>query len=229
MLQEVIDNLGKEAETIVHKVLGCNQPEDEVAPVSWNDIVNRKWLIRQRGFFPSEIYNYWGSRKNSYDAFLSVEYIASTEKPLNSIDVQYIDLDKTSLEQNDEVIGALSRARELLDWEDNWDGEGAKQFKEETFKRAENFLRECSNYIFQTFSSRLKAPIVGPTHESALQLLWKLPEFKLLITIPEKSDEPISYFGKDEANAKLFIEGTYIEGGHGKGLFTWIHEEMKNA
>ncbi|HMD68222.1 MAG TPA: hypothetical protein VKF42_05025 [Chitinivibrionales bacterium] len=141
---------------------------------------------------------------------------------------KYVDIVISNADENQSVLRAIADAEEYLSWQEDWDDEGAKPFKRETFERTKKLLMDCNRYVFKNFYYRIVAPEILPGLNGSLKVFWNMANFKLLMTIPEGADLPISYYGEDKSKIQT-VEATFTENVHATGLFNWLYEEMKNA
>lgn len=123
---------------------------------------------------------------------------------------------------------AIDLASKLLEWRENWDDEGAKPFKPATFERVKKFLVGLDDYALNGYDYASQPPKILPGQEGAMELLWLMPSFSILVTVPEDPGAPIAYFGHDSADTQV-IQGKYSESIHASALYSWICQEMRNV
>ena len=131
---------------------------------------------------------------------------------------------------NEELDNSISEAQKLLDWKENWDDEGAKAIKFETFDKVKEFLIDCDCYIQETFDYKIKTPLIGPCSNGNLNIFWKTSKFSLLITVHESGT--ITYYGEEkEEEHPQIVRGKYVDLNrqYTIGLYTWIYKELSKG
>ena len=88
-------------------------------------------------------------------------------------------------------VQVVADAKErLLALEDDWDGEGAPAYCEQTIERAAAFFYQLVE------RSELATPVrILPASEGSIDLHWKTAEFELLVNF--HPDGSVSYYGDD--------------------------------
>lgn len=94
------------------------------------------------------------------------------------------------------ISRAIDESRYIPDWPDNWDGDGAKACKIETWTRATDLLKEVAVRLWQNNSIILPAPFITHGPDASIDFQWIYPDFELLLTIPELETESIAYYGE---------------------------------
>ena len=92
---------------------------------------------------------------------------------------------------SDSHVRVVAEAKErLLALEDDWDGEGAPAYCEQTIEAATAFFSEL------VAKSGLATPIrILPASEGSIDLHWKTARFELLVNF--HPDGSVSYYGDD--------------------------------
>ncbi|MFW9873553.1 MAG: hypothetical protein ACFFG0_10650 [Candidatus Thorarchaeota archaeon] len=95
------------------------------------------------------------------------------------------------------LLNAMLRDSELyiLSLEDNWDGEGGRRFKKETFLRAVRIVRRILDVTGISF-----IPEILPFTNGGIDIHWKNEKFELLVNVPEDLEEEVGYYGDDGGN-----------------------------
>jgi hypothetical protein len=112
-----------------------------------------------------------------------------------------------------ELVDAIVRSRGMLDWPDNWDGEGSKRYLLATWDRAIHFLYDNSEVI-------AAPPIISPAAEGSIDLHWKLPHATLLINIPEDTSEAATFYGDNDMDQ--LVKGNLNTSGDNQWLMLWL-------
>lgn len=91
---------------------------------------------------------------------------------------------------------AIQEARQLLELESNWDGEGAIKIPLLIFNRAIQFLKSYSVFLKTEYSCIIIAPEITPLKNGSIDLYWKIENASLLINIKNGKDEIAYYYGE---------------------------------
>lgn len=118
-----------------------------------------------------------------------------------------------------EFLNEIEAAKDFLGYENNWDGEGSKSYKKETLEKLNQFLLNISQEFFKINKKRIAAPYINPGMDGAIDLHWKTDKFELLLSVPESSDVPITYYGDDYKDN--IIKGTLNIDNFGV-ILSWI-------
>ncbi len=120
---------------------------------------------------------------------------------------------------NSEMERELSYSRKILELKDGWDGEHSRGYMEKTWNKMFNFLEIFSKEYRCITNYFLSKPFIDPGLDGGIDLHWKTNKFELLLTIPEKDNEPLSYYGDDYKSN--IIKGT-LELDNYRVLLSWI-------
>lgn len=112
--------------------------------------------------------------------------------------------------QSDSILAeAIHSSRGILELKDDWDEEGSPGYKESTWNRAAEFVKEVASAFHQRFGVRVDPPRILPGPEGSIDIHWKTPERELLINIPSDDEEPADYCGcsldPDDFNSEYVI------------------------
>lgn len=95
------------------------------------------------------------------------------------------------------LLNTIDASREIVNLRDNWDGEGATGYSDETWKRATDFLRSLMLLVLYETDAGRQVPRINPADQGSIDLFWKSAERQLLINVPADADAPASYYGQD--------------------------------
>lgn len=93
------------------------------------------------------------------------------------------------------VADAVENSRSMLDWPDNWDGEGSPAYSETTWYRAGIFLLGTAIRLWHDYVVQIATPAVYNGPQGSIDVYWELADRKLLINVPQNPEEPISFYG----------------------------------
>jgi len=105
-----------------------------------------------------------------------------------------------------ELYNAIKESRYILDFEDNWDDQGAKKYLSSTWAKSINFITNYAKWIFDERKVIIPIPKIYHGPHGSIDIQWKNDDFKLLINIPEE-DTNASFYGNFGDNQE--IEGNF--------------------
>lgn len=118
------------------------------------------------------------------------------------------------------------RASEILELEENWDGEGSSSYKKTTVERAKTFLDALLERFLSLYKFDLELPHILPGIDGEIDLEWKSLSFQLLISIPEVETELAGAYGYNYSKDKIKIDFDPLE--IKKELIAWLGRQVKN-
>ena len=98
------------------------------------------------------------------------------------------------------IAEVLESSREILELKDDWDEEGSPGYKESTWNRAAQFIKDTSLSFHRDAGFWVDPPRVLPGPEGSIDIHWRTSKRELLINIPENDEEPADYYGSGGAN-----------------------------
>jgi hypothetical protein len=102
-----------------------------------------------------------------------------------------------------DLMTEVNRSRRMLEWDDNWDGDGSPAYDEATLARAADFLMRSSIALWADFRLNSPVPEIAPGPDGSLDLDWQTANRELLVNIPADLDKPATFYGDDKVNTKL--------------------------
>ena len=117
---------------------------------------------------------------------------------------------------------AVERSREILTWEDNWDGEGSPGFSEAAWLRAVGFLMDNAERLWRKYRTPIQAPEILPGPDGSIDIHWKTEHHELLVNIPANQSELASFYGDD--SARHAIKGKLDTDSDSRWLLMWLAE-----
>jgi hypothetical protein len=116
------------------------------------------------------------------------------------------------------LLDEIARSREILAWEDDWDGEGSIGYEETTWKRATDFLRFHAQELAR-FGVVLPTPRILPGPHGSVDLHWEAGAHELLLNVPTGGQLAGFYgevAGASSIKGKLDLDSSAV------GLFLWL-------
>ncbi len=101
----------------------------------------------------------------------------------------------------------IERSRRILDFEENWDGEGSPAYKEETWTRAVEFTKKLVDLLLTDVPPiedhpEIFVPEILPGPNGSIDLDWENERFDLLINIPVEGNLA-DFYGDDYGENKM--------------------------
>ena len=90
---------------------------------------------------------------------------------------------KTGISQS--IADAISSSRWILNLNDDWDEKGSPGYEQTTWQRACDFLVRQAKFARESHKRNLPAPRILPGPDGSIDVHWKMPQFELLVNIPE--------------------------------------------
>jgi hypothetical protein len=119
----------------------------------------------------------------------------------------------------DDLSDAIETSRNMLSLPDDWDDEGSPEIREETWRRATDYLRRHAELLYARYGLRLPIPRILAGPAGSVDLHWKINGRELLLNVPA-TDELATFYG--DASGSSSIKGTVDTKVDDLGLFTWL-------
>lgn len=119
-----------------------------------------------------------------------------------------------------DLMAAINKSRMMLEWEDDWDGEGSPAYSEETWLRATGFLQQNAEELWRKIGFAVAAPKVGPGPNGSIDLHWRTGEYELLLNIPTDSSAQAEFYGDN--NRGEVVKGSLDIASSALWLFLWL-------
>jgi len=125
--------------------------------------------------------------------------------------MKYIYFDKQSFEISGQqflfpselisIADQLTEATEILNYQDDWDENGADATDQKTFLSAARFLEVYSNFIFKNYAKVLAIPYVDITRDGSISIDWETENGKFLIIFNKQPTNRDFYYGERLSNS----------------------------
>lgn len=104
----------------------------------------------------------------------------------------------------------------MLDWGDNWDGEGSPGYSAATWERAADFLAHSATELWQRHSRAIPVPDIAPGPNGSFDFHWQVSDRELLLNLPANLDSLVDFYGDTS-------DGESIKGrAHASTVGPWI-------
>ncbi len=119
-----------------------------------------------------------------------------------------------------DIRDAIVRSREMLNFPEDWDEDGAKPIDKEAWNRAVRFLIEHAASAWKSEARVLDSPDITPCPDGSVDLHWDFPRYEMLINFPVDPAQRAGFYGDDRGT--LFIKGTFDPATLNQGLLDWL-------
>lgn len=120
-----------------------------------------------------------------------------------------------------ELVSLFEESADILNLEDDWDGEGSSAYSEATWQRAEAFLIGGAVRAWKQSGLVTPTPALLPGPEGSVSLCWQLPDRYLLVSIPAQPEASIRFYGDNGAGTSG-IKGDIEDAADNSWLFLWL-------
>ena len=115
---------------------------------------------------------------------------------------------------------AIERSRPMLEWADDWDGEGSPGYTGATWERAVDFIIRNAVRLYEQLGTRILAPVIRPGPGGSIDIDWQSGQRGLLLNVPVDQAEPATFYGRDTSGTT--IEGTLDTSGRNQWMLMWL-------
>ncbi len=95
-----------------------------------------------------------------------------------------------------DIEAAIEKARYILEFEKDWDDDGALPISKTSWDRAVALLRQSAEHLIETHQLHLPPPMIAPMPEGNVTLYWYDDVRHVIIDIPNDDSKPFTYAGK---------------------------------
>lgn len=139
-----------------------------------------------------------------------------------------VELDLNSFSVPFELIHiklAIEDSKEILEYQEDWDGEGSAPVKFTTYESSVSFLINYAKHIFYNSHLIIKAPYIDCLRDGAIYLQWETEKGKLLIIFKE-GKEVAFFYGEIKEKAIPFKSGIPINGELQEYVASWMKDYL---
>lgn len=95
------------------------------------------------------------------------------------------------------VLDSIEESKRLLDYPDNWDGEGSPGYSKATWERATSFVRDNAIRLWDDAGEAMEAPDFQAGAGGRIVVEWSAAGRELIITVPVTPGEQAEFYGYD--------------------------------
>lgn len=124
------------------------------------------------------------------------------------------------------IADQIEEAKELLQFNFDWDEEGAIATNAETFGQAAHFLIKYALYLQQTNSTILTTPYIDILKDGSISIHWDNPKSQFLIIFKKESVDLAYYYAELKDTKVPFKSAIKIGNPIDKHLAIWMNEHL---
>lgn len=91
------------------------------------------------------------------------------------------------------IVEQINEAKEILDYEEGWDGECALPTDNQTFVNAARFVMDYAQVVFENYDELLTTPYIDILKDGSVSVHWESERAQLLI-IFKKNNKDLAYY-----------------------------------
>jgi hypothetical protein len=124
-----------------------------------------------------------------------------------------------------DFVNELNKSKYILELNDNWDNEGSKGYKQNTWMTMATFLIKAAQKLYDQ-GIIIDTPRISNGPDGSIDLYWKKRDYYLLINIPNDINEQSTYFGEDAS--KNSMQGAFDTKNIEKQSILWVFYMLMN-
>ena len=121
------------------------------------------------------------------------------------------------------IAAQINDAKEILSYDNDWDGEGSLAANPVIFHNAINFIVSYSNFIFKHYSNTiLSTPYIDISKDGGINILWDTSKAKFLIFF-KNSNSKNAFFFAEKTDTKIpFKSAIEINSTIDESIASWM-------
>lgn len=129
-------------------------------------------------------------------------------------------------EISDIISKAINESQKILELEEDWDEEGSKSYKKETWIRVTDFLKNEYDIVFKYIEidvSSFIRPRIYPGVNGSIDVVIDYKSRRILINFPEDSSIPAGFYGRSKTKNEE-NKGKFPQSKTKKYLLLWLYD-----
>jgi|GEM_PF-1420380 hypothetical protein len=106
----------------------------------------------------------------------------------------------------------IEEAKEILNYSDDWDDEGALATDSRTFEKAASFVIDYAVYVYKHFSTVLSVPYIDILRDGSVSVHWENGENTQLLIIFKKEADDLAYYYAEQSDRKIPFKSAIVPG-----------------
>lgn len=145
-------------------------------------------------------------------------------KPLHIPSVLYASkMIPWQMKENSQLQGFLNQVGEdILNLENDWNGEGALAISKEIVNEVKDFLIQYYSFLDSTAGISIKLPEINPCPNGSIDLEWQTASARLLINVRKRENEYFGFYYGDKYDDKMQLKGSFPVNEFSESLAVWM-------
>lgn len=106
----------------------------------------------------------------------------------------------------------IEEARIILEYEDDWDDEGAMATDLDTFEKAVKFMVDYSLFVYNNYAVILKEPYIDILRDGSVSVHWEASRNTQMLIIFKKEKNELAYFYAEQGERRIPFKSAIIPG-----------------
>lgn len=110
------------------------------------------------------------------------------------------------------IADSIEEGKEILQYEDDWDDEGAVAIDAKIFQKAARFIIQYAVHVYYNSSVILTKPYIDILRDGSVSVHWEAGENRQLLIIFEKKENQQAVFYAEQGDRKIPLKGVIVPG-----------------
>jgi len=106
----------------------------------------------------------------------------------------------------------IEEAKEILNYTNDWDDEGAVATDGPTFENAASFVIDYVDYVYKHFATVLSVPYIDIMRDGSVSVHWENGENTQLLIIFKKDVDDLAYYYAEQSDRKIPFKSAIVPG-----------------
>ena len=108
------------------------------------------------------------------------------------------------------IAQQIEEAKELLNYADDWDDEGAVAMDGPAFEKAAGFVIDYATYIFKHFATVLSVPYIDILRDGSASVHWENKENNQFLIVFKKEADDLAYYYAEQSDRKIPFKSAIV-------------------
>lgn len=108
------------------------------------------------------------------------------------------------------IAQQIEEAKELLNYADDWDDEGAVAMDGPAFEKAACFVIDYATYIFKHFATVLSVPYIDILRDGSASVHWENKENNQFLIVFKKEADDLAYYYAEQSDRKIPFKSAIV-------------------
>lgn len=125
------------------------------------------------------------------------------------------------------IAQQIEEAKEILNYTDNWDDEGAEATDYNTFEQAASFVVDYAEYVYAQFNTVLCTPFIDILRDGSVSVHWETGKNTQLLIIFKKGNNELSFYYAEQSDRKIPLKSAIVPGEPvDETLASWMNKHL---